>query len=96
VPPPRIASETGTRWTLVASRLVQGSLSRRPGMSGSTAAEPVQTATACFAVRTVVTPSSLVTVTSRGAERVAQPRTRSMPALFSHFTCPSSVQSLVM
>lgn len=51
---------------------------------------------ACFAVSTLTAPSSSVTVTSRGAVIVARPRTRSMPALVSQSTWPSSFQALVM
>ena len=45
-PPPRIASRGGTALAVVASRFVQGCASRRPGMSGTSAVEPVATTTA--------------------------------------------------
>ena len=57
----------------VASRLVHGSISRRPGMSGSSDADPVDTATACRATRSVTVPSSAVTAHALDAGELGVP-----------------------
>ena len=49
-PPPTISSRPGASFALVASRGVQGSMSRSPSIGGTAADEPVHTATACRAV----------------------------------------------
>lgn len=95
-PPPRIASRAGTSFALVASRLVHGRSSSRPGSGGSAADVPVQTATACRAVSSSTSPSGVVTVTCFGPASRPCPRIRLIPALSSHATCPASSQSLAM
>ncbi len=95
-PPPMMASDAGTSWALVASRLVHGSMSASPGMSGSSAAEPVAATTAWVAVRRVTVPSAAVTVSAFTPVNSAWPRMRSMPAFATHFTCDESSQSWVI
>ena len=90
------ASEAGTDFALVASRLVHGSISRSPGMSGRRLAEPVDTATAWRATRSVTVPSSAVTRTRLTPVNSAWPRTRSMPVFWSHRTCDASSQLCVI
>ncbi len=94
-PPPMTTIEVGTTSTLVASRLVHGCDSARPGMSGRSAAVPVETTTACAASCSVTDPSGAVTVTRRGPEMRPWPRARSMPMPSSQLTCPWSSQELV-
>ncbi len=65
-PPPTTISRPGTLSELVASRLVHGRTSSSPGILGRAARLPVQTATACRAVRTRSPPSEPLTVTVRG------------------------------
>ena len=91
-PPPRIAKRRGTVRALVASRLVHGCASARPGTSGIAGRLPVQTATACRAVRFVVIPSLSVTDTRRSPVNLPWPRNRSILASRSHVTWPESSQ----
>ena len=91
-PPPTISSRPGTSFALVASRGVHGSISRRPGIGGTAASEPVQTATACRAVSRVSVPSAAVTTTVRSPSSRPAPRIRSMPAWCTHVTWPESSQ----
>lgn len=95
-PPPTTISRSGALRALVASLLVQGRTSARPGRSGRAARVPVHTATACRAVSSVRLPSGPSTRTVRGPVRRPCPRWRSTPTPFSHWTWPSSFQSEAM
>ena len=92
-PPPMIASDSGTCWAPVASRLVHGCACASPGTGGTTGSLPVATTTACLARITRVPPSSSVTVTSRSPVIRPAPRASTMPAERSQSTWPSSDQS---
>lgn len=91
-PPPTTASRGGTRSEEVASRLVHGRTSSRPGRPGRAARVPVHTATAWRAVRTRRPPSGVCTATRFGPSSRPWPRTRTSPDPFSHSTWPSSFQ----
>ena len=75
-PPPRTTSRSGTCSALVASRLVHGRASRRPGTAGRRRAADRQDERRAFA-RYVVPSTS--TVRSAG-QAAPEPRMRSMPA----------------
>ena len=84
-PPPSTTSRWGTVEAAVASMLVHGCASRRPGMSGTAAAVPVARTTATCA--RYVVPS---TSTARSPARRPLPRIRSMPAESSQVLAPLS------
>lgn len=91
-PPPTTIRRPGAVLALVASRLVQGPTSASPGSGGRAAALPVQTATACRAVRVRRLPSVPVTSTVRAPVSRPCPRCRSTPMPSTHWTWPSSFQ----
>ena len=92
-PPPRMARLSGAAVALVASWLVHGSISARPGMSGSRETLPVLIVTACLARRSTVVPSEDSTVMARSPVNRACPRTRSISAEATQSACEVSSQS---
>ena len=68
-PPPSTTSRRGAASALVASRLVHGAASARPGIGGSRGAVPVATTTACSARMVTVPPSGRSTSTVRSPAR---------------------------
>ncbi len=94
-PPPSTTSLGGIRSARVASRLVQGEASDKPGMGGNIGAVPVQMATAWRAVSRVTEASAPTTSTTRSPARRPCPRSSSTLAFLSHSTWPSSCHELV-
>src|SRR5207244_2435923 len=74
----------------VASRLVHGFASRRPGTGGTMGTVPVARVTAWRAESSIVPPPGWSTTTHRSPASLPLPRTRSIPCLSSHRTWPSS------
>jgi hypothetical protein len=89
-PPPSTASRRGTTSLLVASRLVHGFASARPGTGGTAASLPTARTTACRAVNTWVEPSCAWTTTRFSPSSRPCPRTAWVPVPSTHRTWPSS------
>ena len=89
MPPPRIARRSGTAFAVVASLFVHGFASRRPGMSGMRAVDPVATTTA----RRALSDSWPSTSTCSFPAMRARPRTSVTPWSSSHGTWELSSRS---